>query len=188
MKNQDLTIKEIIGIFPTMRKLEEAIDELHFVGIDQADISMLADREEVKRKLGFEYKDVNEVVDNPDVPRSAYVSTEAVGAGEGGVISAFIYVGTLVAAGLAVSLKWSIAKIVLTAILAAFVSGALGIFFADLIYKHRKKYIREQLERGGLVLWVTIRDPKYEKKIKEILKKHSAQNIHAHDLAVANMA
>ena len=41
----------------------------------------------------------------------------------------------------------------------------------------------EQLERGGLLLWVNVRNAVEEETALEILRAHSAHDVHAHEIA-----
>jgi hypothetical protein len=65
---------------------------------DRAELSLLADERTVAEKLGYRFARVEELEDDPRVPRSAYVSTEAVDDAEGGVIGGLVYVGAVAAA------------------------------------------------------------------------------------------
>jgi len=55
---------------------------------------------------------------------------------------------------------------------------------AKLVGKHHSDYLQKQIEQGGLLLWVNTTEPKYEKRAVEILRKHSAQDVHIHDMEI----
>ncbi len=61
--------------------------------------------------------------------------------------------------------------------------GAL-LALAGLIDRHHVQYLQEQLERGGLLLWVRTEDAEHEKRAREILERYSARDMHVHDLPV----
>ena len=42
--------------------------------------------------------------------------------------------------------------------------------------------LQEQLDRGGLLLWVHTRDAAHEERATEILRRHSGRDVHVHDL------
>ena len=44
--------------------------------------------------------------------------------------------------------------------------------------------IQEQIDHGGLLLWVRTRDEDHEKRAVDILKKHSGKDVHLHDIPV----
>jgi hypothetical protein len=44
--------------------------------------------------------------------------------------------------------------------------------------------LQEQLDRGGLLLWVRTWDAEHEKRASDILSKHSGRDVHVHSLPV----
>ena len=50
---------------------------------------------------------------------------------------------------------------------------------------HHARYLQDQMDCGGLLLWVNTRDAALEKRAVEILKQHSAGDIHVHALPAA---
>ena len=96
-------IREAVGIFHRNENLQGAIDELLGSGFHRAELSLLASESTVQEKLGHRYEKASVLADDPTVPRSAYVSTEAIGGAEGGLIGGLVYVGAVVAAGAVVA-------------------------------------------------------------------------------------
>ena len=74
----------------------------------------------------------------------------------------------------------------LAAALAALALGgsgtAVGVALARFIKQHPADYIAEQLENGGLLLWVRTWDQKDEEKAVKVLSSHSGHNVHIHAL------
>ena len=60
----------------------------------------------------------------------------------------------------------------------ALIGGVLG----RVMHEHHSKLVQEQLARGGLLLWVNIRDAQEEKAALEILRARSAHDVHVHDI------
>lgn len=60
--------------------------------------------------------------------------------------------------------------------------GLLGAWFTRHLGEARAKQLQHQLEHGGLLLWVHIRDAAHETRAIEILKTHGADDVHGHDL------
>jgi hypothetical protein len=58
--------------------------------------------------------------------------------------------------------------------------GALG----SLMHRHYARRVEEQLARGGLLLWVNVRDPAQENTALEILGTHPAHDVHVHEIKV----
>ncbi len=61
--------------------------------------------------------------------------------------------------------------------------AAVGGLLGRMIYRNHAKRLQEQLERGGLLLWVNVRNPEEERRAIRILKTHAGRHVHAHELA-----
>jgi hypothetical protein len=175
-------ISEAVGIFHRSEELQAAIDDLLSSGFHRSELSLLAGASAVEEKLGHLYRRVGPLADDPAVPRSAYVSPEAIGDAEGGLIGGLIYVGAAVAAGVVVASGGSLAAIIAAVVVAGGTGGLLGSVLASWLGEHHGSYLQEQIERGGLLLWVRTRTIADEKRALGILKKHSASEVHVHRL------
>ena len=60
----------------------------------------------------------------------------------------------------------------------ALIGGALG----RLIHQRHATRVHEQLTRGGLLLWVNVRNAHEEEMALDTLRAHSAHEVHAHEL------
>ena len=156
-----------------------------FAGFHRAELSLLASERAVQEKLGHRYKKVNELEDDQRVPRTAYVSTEAIGGAEGGLIGALMYVGATAAAGVIVVSGGTLAGAIAAMALAGGAGGLIGTLLARWIGDHHARYLQEQMDHGGLLLWVRTRDVEKEKRASEILSKHSGRDVHFHALPAA---
>lgn len=101
--------------------MQEAIGDLLTAGFDRAEVSLLAGADAVELKLGHAFRKVEELEDDPSVPRDAYVSTKALGDAEGGIIGGLVYVGVVAAAGAVVATGGTLAAVIAAADM---VSGA----------------------------------------------------------------
>ena len=176
--------REVVGIFHRADALEGAIDELLGAGFDRADLSFLASERAVEAKLGHRYRRTETLADDPAAPRVAYVSTEAVGGAEGALIGGLFYVGAAAASGAFVASGGTLAAIIAAAALAGGGGGLIGSLLAQRVGRHHAQYLHEQLDRGGLLLWVDTRSPAREQVALEILRKYSAQCVHIHGRAI----
>ena len=77
--NQTEGVREAVAVFDTAANLQNAIDELLSSGFHRAELSLLASEADVVSKLGHKYRKSSELDEDPSVPRTAYVSTEAIG-------------------------------------------------------------------------------------------------------------
>ena len=176
------TRTEAVGVFDGAASLQAAIDELLNSGFDRAEISLLASEQAVMDKLGHAYRKAEDLEDDPSVPRAAWVSTEAIGDAEGGLIGGLVYVGALAAAGAVVASGGTLAGAIAGAAMAGGAGGLIGSVLAKLVGDHHANYLQEQLDHGGLLLWVRTRDGEHETRATGILSKHSAHDVHVHGL------
>jgi len=175
-------IREAVGVFDDLASLEAAIDELLSRGFDRAEISLMAGEEAVEEKLGHMYRKVEDVEDDPAVPRAAYVARESLGAAEGALAGGLLYVGGAVAAGAVFATGGTLAAAITASALAGGAGGLIGTVLASMVGRHHADYLQTQLDRGGLLLWVRTWDAEHEKRASEILSRNSAHDVHIHDL------
>ena len=147
------TVREAVGVFPSERTLQAAVDDLLSHGFDRSELSLLAPLSSVQKELGHGFASVTELEDDATVPTTAYISTNTIGAAAGGVGG-----------------------------------GAIGGVLAKIIGQHHADYIEDQLERGGLLLWVRTWSAADEKHAIEILANHSGSDVHVHDLPATHAA
>jgi len=182
-KNQ---VREAVGIFDSAETMQSAIDELESSGFNQAELSLLASEDAVKDKLGHVYSKNTDLEDNPDAPRIAYVSTETIGDAEGALIGGPLYIAAATAAGIMIASGGPLAATIAAMMIAGGGGAAIGSFLAVVMDKHHSDYLQQQLDHGGLVLWVRTRDAEHEKRALQILSKHSAHDVHVHGVSDHN--
>jgi hypothetical protein len=178
------TVREAVGIFSSPEALQDAIDELLSSGFHRAELSLLASEHTVEKRLHHQYEKVGLFSDDSTIPRAAYVSTEAIGDAQGGLIGGLMYVGATVAAGAIVASGGTVAAVIVAAALAGGAGGLIGSILAKWVGDHHAHYLQEQMDRGGLLLWVNTRDVALEERAVEILKKHSGVDVHVHTLPI----
>jgi hypothetical protein len=178
------TVREAVGVFSTPETLQEAIDELMSSGFDRADLSMLAAEGTVDQKLGHKYQKIAELEDDPIVPRCCYVSTESIGDAQAWLVGGLMYVGATAATGAVVATGGTLALVIASAALAGGVGSLLGAILAKWVGDSHAHYLQEQLDHGGVLLWVRTWDAEDEKRAVDILSKHSGRDVHIHTLPV----
>jgi hypothetical protein len=176
------TIREAVGVFHDKSDFQDAIEELLRAGFDRAELSLLASEEAVESKLGDAYRRVQELEDEPEVPRAAYVGDHSLAEARTGVVGGLAYVGAMVGAGAVVASGGTLAAAIAAAALVGGGGGVLGGMAARWIGRDRAEQLENQLERGGLLLWVRVRDQAHEDKAVAILRRFRADDIHVHDL------
>ncbi|HEX6141717.1 MAG TPA: hypothetical protein VFZ01_03295 [Geminicoccaceae bacterium] len=172
-------VTEAVGVFDDVRELDAAVDDLRGAGFSKGQISLLASQDTVEKKLGHRYERVEELEDDPDAPRRAYRTRDSLGESEDMLIGSLTFLPALLAAGTVVASAGVVAAAVTGAAVAgAAIATALGHFMD----RNHAEWLQEQLERGGLLLWVRTPDAAAEQKALEILRRHSAHDVHLHKL------
>ncbi|HSA81996.1 MAG TPA: hypothetical protein VLE23_14360 [Geminicoccaceae bacterium] len=175
------SVREAVAVFDDVSDLDAAVEELRQAGFEGDAISLLASEHAVQKKLGHRYERVEDLEDEPDAPRVAYRTPAALGESEDMLIGSLTYLPAVVAAGTVVAS----AGIVAAAVTGTALAGALiGTVMARWIDKQHAEHLQEQLDRGGLLLWVRTPDQAAERRALEILTRHSAHDVHIHELPV----
>jgi hypothetical protein len=167
------TYREAVAVFDSAETLEAAVFALETHGFDRAAFSLLASEEAVTQKLGHRYQFVKEVEDDPAVPRDTFYSRIS------RLEATYLPAPALAAIG---GLMFTGATVALPAVIAAGGGLVLGAALGGLIHRHYVARVKEQLERGGLVLWVGLREAALEEKALEILRAHGGHDVHVHEL------
>lgn len=181
-KPQTPTIREAVGVFQSEKDLQKAVGDLLTHGFNRAEISLLASEDVVENKMGHLYRRVPQLEDDTSVPRAAYIPG-AMGDAEGAVIGGLMYVGAVIGFMPIVISGGAIAAAILAGAIGGGGGAAIGSILAGMIGKHHSDYIADQLERGGLLLWVRTWNKGDETRAVEILKKHSSQDVHLHGIS-----
>ncbi|NQV79018.1 MAG: hypothetical protein HQ495_00610 [Alphaproteobacteria bacterium] len=180
------TIREAVAVFDKADALEAAIEDLENAGFDRADISLLASAAAVTEKLGHLYIQAEQLEDDPAVPRVAFVSSESIHEAEGAVVGGLFFVGAVAAAGAVVSSGGTLVAVLGAAAAAGGSGVAIGSVLANAVKRHHAEHLQSQIDHGGLLLWVHLRDAEREQRALGILRQTSAHDVHVHDIPVAN--
>jgi len=176
-----IDVPEAVGVFDRFEDLQQAYYDLRHLGFSRHDISLLGKEEVLKEKLGKSYWRAEELEDDPDVPRAAFVSEDAIGALEGSLAGGFLYVGSMIALGAMLTPASTLAASIAVVAIGGTPAAVLGVLLARRAGQAHKDYYAHQLEHGGMLLWVRVRDEEHERLAVEILKGHSGRDVHVHD-------
>ena len=179
---QQKNVREAVAFFHDVETLEEAIDELLRSGFDRAELSLVAGAETVTDELGHMYEKVADAEDDASIPRAAFVSSHSFSEAEGALVSTLFYVGAVAAAGAIVASGGAIVAALVGGAMAGGAGGLVGGALASWLDEHHAQYLQEQLDRGGLLLWVRVWDKARELKAVHILSGHSAHDVHVHGM------
>lgn len=179
-KTTVIDIPEAVGIFATFEDLQQAFYDLRMVGIHHSDISLLADEKVLKEKLGKAYWRSSELEEDPRAPRAHFVSEEAIGELEGALIGGFFFVGSYIAMAAMLTPISTLAASIAAIAIGGSPAAVIGTLLARRVGKHHKDYYAKQIEHGGILLWVRVRDKEREEMAVKIMKGHSGRDVHVH--------
>jgi hypothetical protein len=173
-------VREAVGVFQKLNDLQAAIDELLSSGFNRAEISILGSQDAVEAKLVTAQSSRDELGDNPSTPRALYVSKESMEVGKGSLIGGLALLGAYTSIAVLGAAGGPILVLVLGVTLATGAGGLLGTGLSALLGHQRTAHFQEQLDRGGLLLWVRTGDTARELRAVEILTRHSGGAVHVH--------
>ena len=175
-------VREAVAVFDDVSSLESAVDDLRAAGFAKDQISLLAGHETVEQTLGHMYQRVEEMEDDPAAPRTAFVSGKSMDARENRLLGSLTILPTMIAAGTVVATAGAVAA----AVVATAVAGALlGTVFGHWMDRRHAEWLQEQLDRGGILLWVRTPTEEDERSALAVLTRYSAHDVHIHEIPVA---
>jgi hypothetical protein len=178
----EVKLREAVGVFHEEATLRSAVDALLIAGFDRSALSLLADEHHVEAKLGHRWESVAELEDDLGVPRRHYAGIDSRIEGEAALVGGLVYVSAVAAVGLIVAAGGTAGQALLAAAIAGAIGGLIGFALARSFEQRHTRHLREQLERGGLLLWVRTPNAKYERRALDILRMHGADHVHVHDM------
>jgi hypothetical protein len=182
-KAKTVQIREAVGVFDSADRMEDAVNDLEENGFDRAMISLLSTSGDAREKLGLRLYDITQLEDAAGTPRHAFISSDAIGAAKGGLIAAGMGIAAIVAAGVAMSEDATLGQ----ALIATMASGAVGLMIGGLLarrfQRNHSALLQEQIDNGGLLLWVRTLSASDEKVATEVLRRNGASDVHVHSIA-----
>lgn len=175
-------MKEAVGVFRDPDALEAAIDELEVSGFDRAALSVLATDAKATDQVARFYRTIKEVEDSGRAPRGSFVSRDSRTEGEAAAVGIPLYVGGFAGAAAVAASGGALALAIAVAIGGGAIGAGFGAILAAAIARHHAEGVREQLDKGGLVLWVSVPDSDAEQRAVAILNKMGAQDVHVHQI------
>jgi hypothetical protein len=181
MTENNVTIREAVGVFDDLEKMQEAIAELETLGFERRHISVLGSEAAMKDTFGKPQKSPEKLEDNSNAPRSANIAPEDVGVAQG------VIVGGGTAAGIAAAVVASGGLLVpgaaITSVIVGGVGGvAVGSVFAKILGDKYSEFFQKQIDKGGLLLWVQTDTIEKENTASKVLQEYGAEDVHIHDI------
>lgn len=175
-----IDIPEAVGVFGTEKDLRSAFYDLRMVGFSRYDISVLARQEILEEKLGKSYWRASDLEDDPEAPRAAFVSEEAIGELEGAIGGGFLFLGSYIAMAAMLTPASTLAASIAAIAIGGSPAAVIGTLLARRVGKRHKNYYANQIDHGGILLWVRVRDKEREELAVRIMKGHSGRDVHVH--------
>ena len=172
-------VREAVAVFDDVAAYEAALHGLLEAGFTPEEIQMLAGFETVERRLGHRYRRVEELEDEPRAPRTAFVHVEELEEAEVAVANSLTVLPSLLAGGLVVASSGPLAALLAGAAMAG---GMLATLFSEWMGETRARRLVEQLEHGGILLWVRTDTPEKKTKALEILRRAGGRDVHIHEI------
>lgn len=179
--NNSETVRECVGLFLSGEDLQEAVRELEGTAFPRQDISVMGARSELMEVFGSKTIDPHMAMDNPDTPRAAPARPEEKTIGASVMVGVPAYVGAMAAAISAGAVAFP--AILGAAVIGGMGGGALGGILAKLFGERDVRHYEEQIDRGGLLLWVRTPDREREEVAVGIMRKFHALEVHVHEIA-----
>jgi len=136
----------------------------------------------VEKKLGHELERVEEAEDDPDIQRAVPVDTASLGVAQGALIGGPFYVGACSAIIGVTASGGTLYAIAMAGLIGGLIGLVIGLLLAVWVNQRHARQIKDQIDHGGLLLWIHIRDDEREERAKQILSHHVARDVHMHDL------
>ena len=175
-----INVPEAVGAFDSFETLQQAVYDLLMSGFSRYDISLLGGKEAMKEKLGSAYWRAEDLEDNPDAPRAAFVSEEAIGELEGAIIGGFFFLGSYIAMAAMLTAVSTMGASIAAVAIGGGPAAVVGTLLARRVGQHHKDYYADQIRDGGILLWVRTVDADKEALAVKILKGHSGRDVHVH--------
>lgn len=185
MANKDKsvsTVREVVAVFHDSEKLEAAVDDLEKAGFLQTNISIMAGSKAVSDKLGHRFEPIEEMEDDPTIPRRTFVGKADRSVEESAAIGLPMYIGAMVGSVAVVASGGAAAMALLAAAAGGVIGGGLGGILARGIGKAEANRLEGNLRDGGILLWVAVSDANAEKTAIDVLNKASGTDVHVHEI------
>lgn len=179
-KTTVINIPEAVGVFDTFEDLQKAFYDLRMVGFSRYDMSLLGKQEALEEKLGKAFWRSSDLEDDPEAPRAAFVSEEAIGELQGGIAGGFFFLGSYVAMAAMMTAASTLAASIAAIAIGGLPAVVIGALLARRVGKHHKDYYADQIEHGGILLWVRVHDKTREELAVKIMNGHSGRDVHVH--------
>lgn len=182
LHQNDIPVREAVGMFDDVGAVHDCIEDLQSNGFDRSDITMLSRLQVIGDASTLPINNTEQTEDSSTACRGPVIEPESVGDAQGALLGAPIYILTLCGAGVSAALGLTTALLLTITAMAGFAGIGLGVLLVYLLRKRQAGYYTQQLDHGGIPLWVHTRDQEHEKRAIEALTQNRAHDVHIHDM------
>lgn len=168
--------KKISAIFRDEMEMEIAITALKEQTVGLQDVSVQGSPADFQNKLGVSYISPESTQTLKEPPKTEPFLQDDFGWVIGFSFSVPLFIGIIIGVFVIGDVN-SMSDNILFGLLGAVAGSAVGYLLANFIKSIHDKKIRKQENKGGYVLWVTVRDKEQENHVIELLKKYNGVNI-----------
>jgi outer membrane lipoprotein SlyB len=173
-------IREVVGVFMCKDDLQNSIRALEGTAFPRQDISVMGNRSELEKVFGEKTVAPEFAMANPDTPRQAPSRPEEQTIGAAGMIGGTAYVGAMAMALAAGAVTFP--AIISAAVIGGISGGTLGAILSKLLGSRYNRHLEEQVEKGGLLLWVRTPDKDKEEMAMRTMITNNAYNVDIHEI------
>ena len=177
---QDI-ITEVAGIFESKEHLGDAIRELE-MKFPQTSITVMASQSALEDEIGQSTVDPKAAIDDEDVPRRSTVKPEESTILKGAVTGGATYAGGVITAMALSAGAVSIPVTFAAASAVGLASGGAAAVLTNLIGDKFTDEMDEQIEAGGLLLWVNTPSQEDQKIALNIMTEQGAKYVEVHEV------
>jgi len=176
------SVREVVGVFPTVSALESAIQQVEIAGASRSAISVLGVDTNRSGHVETLYRSAETIADDPSAQRAAFASRDSLTEGKAFAISLPLEIGGFGSAWAVAAAGGALATAIGATILGGAVGAGLGALLVRAVAHHHSEHIKSQLAEGGLVLWVSTPDEAAEQRALAVLGRCGGKSVHAHSV------
>lgn len=171
------SVRQAVGVFSDETSLKRTTDELIASGIKPTELALLASEQVVETSLGESYSRTNADSDALESPGIAFVGKDALGEAAQSLGGGMFFIGAVFVMGGLVLVSALMGGAMLAAIVGIVAVVVVGALVAYISLQSDAEELKEQVDKGHILLFVRIAVADREKEIMAILEKHSAMDI-----------
>jgi hypothetical protein len=183
---EQVSSREVTGVFRSRKALIDAADDLLVAGFDRADIDVSASFDELQRRLNYQSIPPADLADIPTAARQPLID-------EGDVLTTDAVVGSLAGCIGAVAMAYFLIirgmaplSVGIVSVLTGLVVGGVAVLVVRRrLQRERVRGLEKLAEAYGLLIWVRVQSPEKEAEAQEILARHGAEALHVHEIELA---